>query len=118
MLAVVLAKDNSALFLNRSPVFPPSEIDGHECSQSYVICYACLQYLTQHVFVPISGKKMCAKFSDIEEYLEFKLKNKLRGFEVGRSKFLDILPFPYFLLLSLYRFQLKLTIILNKDASR
>ena len=29
-LDVVLAKDNSALFLNRLPVFPPSEVDGYE----------------------------------------------------------------------------------------
>ena len=29
-LAVLLAKDNSALFLNRLPVFPPTEIDGTE----------------------------------------------------------------------------------------
>ena len=35
----VLAKYNSALFFNILPVFPPSEIDGHEWnSQSSVIC--------------------------------------------------------------------------------
>ena len=29
-LAVLLAKDNSALLFNRLPIFPPTEIDGTE----------------------------------------------------------------------------------------